>query len=87
MGVAVAPGDVAADQSGLLVVVGVIGAVEREVAQCLELGLDSVEPRRVVRCVGEFDVVGGCPPADALVLPIEAFLTSRDRFPVLSDRI
>ena len=41
-GVAVAPGDVAADQPGLGGVVGVVGAVEGEVAQGLELRLDAV---------------------------------------------
>jgi hypothetical protein len=40
--VVVAPDDVAADHAGLLLVGGVIGAVEREVAQRGELGLDAV---------------------------------------------
>jgi hypothetical protein len=38
--VVVAPDDVAADHAGLLVVAGVAGAVQREVAQGRELGLD-----------------------------------------------
>ena len=42
VGVVVAPDDVAADHAGLLVVGGVIGAVEGEVAQRGELGLDAV---------------------------------------------
>jgi hypothetical protein len=42
VGVVVAPDDVAADHAGLLLVGGVIGAVEREVAQRGELGLDAV---------------------------------------------
>ena len=41
VGVAVAPSDVAADQSGLGGVVGVVGASEREVAQRPELGFDA----------------------------------------------
>src|SRR6056297_2347090 len=56
-GVGVAPADVAADHSGLFSVAGVIGAVESEVAQGLELGFDPVQPltrrtgcRRVRRC-------------------------------------
>jgi hypothetical protein len=42
VGVVVAPDDVAADHAGLLLVTGVVGAVEREVAQGGELGLDPV---------------------------------------------
>jgi hypothetical protein len=42
VGVVVAPDDVAADHAGLLLVGGVVGAVEGEVAQCGELGLDPV---------------------------------------------
>jgi hypothetical protein len=38
--VVVAPDDVAADHAGLLVVAGVVGAVEREVPQRGELGFD-----------------------------------------------
>jgi hypothetical protein len=40
--VVVAPDDVAADHAGLLLVAGVVGAVEREVAQRGELRLDPV---------------------------------------------
>ena len=39
-------------------VVGVVGAVEAEVAQRVELGLDPVQPGGVVGRVGELDVVG-----------------------------
>jgi hypothetical protein len=42
VGVAVSPGDVAADHAGLGSVVGVVGAVEGEVAQPGELRLDAV---------------------------------------------
>jgi hypothetical protein len=40
--VVVAPDDVAADHAGLLLVGGVVGAVEGEVAQRGELGFDAV---------------------------------------------
>ena len=40
VGVVVAPDDVPADHAGLLLVAGVVGPVEREVAQGRELGLD-----------------------------------------------
>src|SRR5437763_834972 len=40
VGVVVAPDDVPADHAGLLLVGGVVGPVEREVAQGRELGLD-----------------------------------------------
>jgi hypothetical protein len=65
--VAVPPDDVAADHAGLLAMGGVVGAVEGEVAQRLELGFDPVQPRRVGRRVGEFDVVRRGPLTDALV--------------------
>ena len=68
VGVAVAPGDVAADQPGLGGVVGVVGAVEGEVAQGLELRLDAVQPGGVEGRVGELDVVVGGPVADLLAL-------------------
>src|SRR4051795_2661019 len=64
VGVAVAPGDVAADQARLGGVVGVVGAGEGEAAQGAELRLDAVQPRRVKRRVGQLDVVGGGPRAD-----------------------
>jgi hypothetical protein len=38
--VVVAPDDVPVDHPGLLLVAGVIRAVEREIPQCRELGLD-----------------------------------------------
>ena len=44
VGVAVSPDDVAADHAALFLVGGVVGAVEGEVAQCLELGFDPVQP-------------------------------------------
>jgi len=55
--VSVAPGDLAPDHAGLLAVAGVVGAVEGEVAQGGELGLDAVQPGPVERDVGELDVV------------------------------
>lgn len=61
--VGVAPVDVAGDQLGLGGMVGVVGAVEAEVAEPLELRLDPVEPGGVVGRVGEFDVVAGGPSA------------------------
>jgi hypothetical protein len=42
VGVVVAPDDVAADHAGLFLVGGVVGAVEREVAQGGELRFDAV---------------------------------------------
>ena len=65
MGVAVPPGDVAADHPALLLVTVVVGAVNAEVAKRGELRLDAVEPARIEGDVGELDVVGGCPVADA----------------------
>ncbi len=66
--VGVAPGDVAADQSGLSGVVGVVGAVQAEVAQGLELSLDAIQPRGVVRGVGQLEVVGLGPSPDLIAL-------------------
>jgi hypothetical protein len=40
--VVVAPDGVAADHARLFFVAEVVGAVEREVAQCCELGFDAV---------------------------------------------
>src|SRR3954465_14131594 len=68
VGVAVAPGDVAADQARLGGVVGGVGAGEREVAQRPELRLDAVQPGRVERRVGELYVVGGRPLANLVAL-------------------
>src|SRR5215212_10515328 len=62
----VAPGDVAADQSGLGRVVGVVGAGDAEVAERLELWLDPVQPGGVEGRVGELDVVGVRPGAHLL---------------------
>jgi hypothetical protein len=42
VGVVVAPDDVPADHAGLLFMAGLVGAVEREVPQGGELGLDAV---------------------------------------------
>jgi hypothetical protein len=42
VGVVVAPDDVPADHAGLLVVAGVVGAVQGEVAQRCELGFYAV---------------------------------------------
>src|SRR3954447_4793192 len=67
-GVAVSPCDVAADHAGLLGMGGVVSAVEREVAQRGELGLNPVEPARVGRGIGQLDVVGCCPVANAWVV-------------------
>jgi hypothetical protein len=39
VGVVVTPDDVPADHAGLLLVAGVIRAIEREIPQCRELGL------------------------------------------------
>ena len=50
---------------------GVVGAVEGEVAERLELGLDPVEPGRVGRRVGELDVVGLGPVADPWSVLVE----------------
>jgi hypothetical protein len=63
-GVAVTPGEAAADHAGLLAVGGVVGAVEGEVAQRGELGLDPVQPARIGRGVGKLYVVGCGPDAD-----------------------
>src|SRR6266568_5126212 len=63
----VCPVDVAADHAGLLLVAGVVGAVEGEVPQRGELGLDAVQPGRIRRGVGDLDVIRGCPLSDALV--------------------
>ena len=49
-------------------VAGVVGAVQGEVAQRLELGLDPVQPRGVGRGVGELDVVGGRPLGHSRVI-------------------
>ena len=70
VGVVVAPDDVPADHAGLLLVAGVVGAVEREVAQGRELGLDAVQPRRIGRGIGDLDVVRRRPGPDPGVLAV-----------------
>ena len=83
---AVPPGDVAADHAGLLAVAGVVGAVEGEVAQRGELGLDPVEPGAVERHVGELDVVRRRPVADpgvGLGGQVRAEVVEHDRDPHL----
>ena len=62
-GAAVAPADVAADGGGLFGVVGVVAAVEGEVAQGGELGFDPVQPAGVGGGEHELDVVGPAPVA------------------------
>ena len=64
----VAPIDVVADQLVLGGVVGVVGAVQAEVAHSFELRLDPVQPGRVVRRVRELDVVAERPAADGVAL-------------------
>ena len=66
--VLVAPVDVVGDQPALGLVVGVVGAVQAEVAESLELRLDPVQPGGVVGRVGELDVVVGSPLADVVAL-------------------
>ena len=85
-GVAVSPGDVAADHAVLFAVGGVVGAVECELAQRGELTLQAVHPRGVRRRVGNLDVAGCRPLPDALVLPggqvrAEVVADDRDRIP------
>ncbi|MEV4574771.1 hypothetical protein AB0K16_16085 [Nonomuraea jabiensis] len=64
----VPPQDVTADHAAPLFAGGVVGAVQGEVAQGGELGLDAVETGSVGRRVGEFDVVRRGPAAAAAVL-------------------
>jgi len=62
----------------------VVGAIEREVAQGRELGLDAVQSARVERHVREFDVVRIGPVADAAVLArrqVGAEVVEHDRDP------
>lgn len=63
---AVSPDDVAADHAALLLVAGVVGAIEGEAAQRGELGLDAVEPGAGGRGVGDLDVVVRSPGGDPL---------------------
>ena len=67
-GIAVPPGDVAADHAGLLGMAGVIGAVQGKVAQRGELGLDPVQPGGIGGYIGQLDVVGRRPLADPRVV-------------------
>ena len=62
-GVAVPPGDVAADHAALLAVGGVVGAVEGELAQRGELAFKAVHPRGVRGRAGDLDVLAAahCP--------------------------
>src|SRR5215217_7676162 len=76
----IAPLDVVGDQSGLCVVVGVVGAGEAEVAEAFELRLDPVEPGGVVGCVGELDVVVGGPGAH-LVAFVDGEVVEHEREP------
>lgn len=80
--VLVPPDDVAADHAALGLVTGVVGAVEGEVAQGSELGLDPVEPGAVGRGVGDLDVVGLGPvrnPAAALRGQVRGVVVADDR--------
>lgn len=65
----ISPDDVAADHVALRLVAVVVGAVESEVAQCSELGLDSVEPGPDGRGVGDLRVVRCGPDPDPLAPP------------------
>lgn len=60
----VTPRNVAADHAALLAVAGMIGAVQGKIAQAGELRFDVVEPRAVVRRVGQFHVVRRRPGPD-----------------------
>jgi hypothetical protein len=68
-GLAVAPGDIAADLAALFLVGAVVGAIEGEVEQGVELGFDAVEPRAVGRGVGDVDVVRPRPRPNPLIVP------------------
>jgi hypothetical protein len=61
VGVAVPPGDVAADHAGLLVMTGMVGAVQGEVAQRLERGLDLGQPGRLGGGVGQSTLLAAAP--------------------------
>ena len=60
-GVPVVPAQVGVDRPVLLGMASVVGAVEGEPAERLELALDEVEPARVGRQEDELDVVAGDP--------------------------
>jgi hypothetical protein len=60
----VVPAEVAGDRGLLGGVAGVVAAVEGEVADRGELGLDPVQPGRVGRGVDEVDVVVSTPVGD-----------------------
>src|SRR4051794_32630635 len=62
-GAGVAPAQVVGDGGALFGVAGVVGAVQGEVAQRGELGLDPVQPRGVGRQEHQLDVVLGGPGA------------------------
>lgn len=77
----VSPDDVAADHAPLLLVAGVVGAVESEVAQGGELGLDAVEPGAVRRGVGDLHVVRLSPLGHPATLPrrrVQAVVVTND---------
>ena len=63
--VPVVPAQVGVDRPVLLGMAPVVGAVEREPAEGMELALDEVEPARVGGQVDELDVVVGGPGAAA----------------------
>jgi hypothetical protein len=84
VGVVVAPDDVTADHAALLLVSGVVGAVEGDVAQGRELRLDAVQPGRICRCIGDLDVVRLGPGPDPAVLAggqVRAEVVADDRDP------
>jgi hypothetical protein len=63
-GVAVVPVQVGVDRGVLLGMAGMVGAIEREATQCLELALDQVEPARIGGQVHQLDVALGDPGTD-----------------------
>jgi hypothetical protein len=64
--VAVTPDDAAADHAALLLVAGMVGAVEGEVTQGGELGFYPVEPGTIGGGVGDLDIVRLRPGPDTL---------------------
>jgi hypothetical protein len=66
-GAGVVPADVSGDGGVLFVVTAMVGAVEREVTQGRELGLDPVQPGAVGRQEDQLDVVVDRPGADVCV--------------------
>src|SRR5258708_24039289 len=85
-GVAVPPGDVAADHAVLFAVGGVVGATEGELAQRGELAFEAVHPRGVRGRAGDPGVAGRGPLPGALVFPggkVRAEVVADDRDPYL----